>query len=128
MGEPDRRQREVYELVLAAQDAACAVLREGFTTADVDAAVRGSFAAQGLDDRFPHSSGHGLGLEVHEGPRLARDSKEPLAAGMVVTVEPGLYFPGWGGVRIEDDLVVKADGADVLVGLESARLRSLPLD
>ncbi len=111
--------------MLAAQDAACATLREGVATADVDAAARRSFAAQGLEDRFPHSSGHGLGLEVHEGPRLARDSEEPLAAGMVVTVEPGLYFSGWGGVRIENDYVVTTDGVQRLSDEDGADVPGL---
>ncbi|UCC72391.1 MAG: aminopeptidase P family protein [Gemmatimonadota bacterium] len=126
LGEPQARQREVYDLVLAAQQAACAALRDGVTGAEVDAAARAVFTARGLEDRFPHSSGHGLGLEVHEGPRLGRRSEERLQPGTVVTVEPGLYFPGWGGIRIEDDLVVTTSGAGVLVELEKHRLRSLP--
>ncbi len=126
VGEPDARQQEVYELVRAAQRAACAALRAGVSGSEVDAAAREVFAAQGVEDRFPHSSGHGLGLEVHEAPRLSRHSNEVLRPGMVVTVEPGLYFPGWGGVRIEDDLAVTKDGAGALVDLERDRLRALP--
>ena len=74
-----------------------------------------------------HSTGHGLGLEVHEGPSLRRTGEETLRAGMVVTVEPGLYFPGWGGVRIEDDMLVVDGAARPLVELEKDRLQTLPL-
>jgi Xaa-Pro aminopeptidase len=127
VGEADARQREVYDLVLAAHQAACSALRDGALGSEVDAAARRTFEVAGLEERFPHSSGHGLGLEVHEGPRLGRRSEEPLRPGTVVTVEPGLYFPEWGGIRIEDDLVVTAQGATALVPLEKGRLRSLPL-
>lgn len=127
VGGADDRQRETYDLVLAAQEAACSALREGVPGSEVDAAARRIFDAEGLEDRFPHSSGHGLGLEVHEGPRLARQSEEPLRRGTVVTVEPGLYFPEWGGIRIEDDLVVSEEGATTLVSLEKGRLQSLSL-
>jgi Xaa-Pro aminopeptidase len=127
VGQPRARQSEIYDVVLEAQAAARAALREGVTGADVDAAARDVFAARDLEERFLHSTGHGLGLEVHEDPRLAKRSERPLEANMVVTVEPGLYFPGWGGVRIEDDLVVTREGAEALVELESDRLLSLPL-
>ncbi len=127
VGVPNPRQQEVYDLVLAAQEAAGAALREGVSGQTVDAAARAVFAAAGVEERFPHSTGHGLGLEVHEGPRLARRSEELLRPAMVVTVEPGLYFPGWGGVRIEDDLLVTPDGSEALVRLDKSRLGSLPL-
>lgn len=126
VGEPEARQQEVYELVLEAQEATIAALREGVSGAEVDAVARSVFALHGLEDRFAHSSGHGLGLEVHEGPRLGRRSEELVRPGMVVTVEPGLYFPGWGGIRIEDDLLVTPQGAGALVQLDKRRLRSLP--
>ncbi|UCC82310.1 MAG: aminopeptidase P family protein [Gemmatimonadota bacterium] len=127
VGQADARQREVYDLVLAAHEAACSALRVGALGSEVDAQARRSFEAAGLEERFPHSTGHGLGLEVHEGPRLGRHSEERLRPGTVVTVEPGLYFPGWGGIRIEDDLLVTAEGATALVMLEKGWLRSLPL-
>jgi Xaa-Pro aminopeptidase len=127
VGGADARQREIYDLVLAAHEAACSALHDGALGSEVDAAARRSFEAAGLEERFPHSTGHGLGLEVHEGPRLGRRSEEPLRPGTVVTVEPGLYFPEWGGIRIEDDLVVTAEGATPLVPLEKGRLRALPL-
>jgi Xaa-Pro aminopeptidase len=79
-----------------------------------DALARDYIAACGHGDAFGHSLGHGIGLEVHEAPRLARTIEAPLAAGMVVTIEPGLYRPGWGGVRIEDDVLITDVGARVL--------------
>ena len=126
LGQASRRQTEVYETVLEAQRAALGALRAGATGAGVDAAARTAFAKADLEDRFPHSTGHGLGLEVHEGPRLGRLGEEVLESGMVVTVEPGLYFPGWGGVRIEDDVVVTQGKPDPVVELERDRLRELP--
>lgn len=126
IGDPRPRQAEVYEAVVTAQRAAFAALREGACGADVDRAARETFAAMDLDAQFAHSTGHGLGLEVHEGPRLHRQSEEELEAGMVVTVEPGLYFPGWGGVRIEDDSVVGSGEPRLLTDLARDELRTLP--
>lgn len=125
VGQATPRQREIHGLVLAAQRAACEALRAGTSARDVDAASRRVFAAAGLEERFLHSTGHGLGLEVHEGPTLRREAAEPLAAGMVVTVEPGLYFAGWGGIRIEDDLLVTDGQPRALSRLEDGGLREL---
>ncbi|UCF18534.1 MAG: aminopeptidase P family protein [Gemmatimonadota bacterium] len=125
IGEPDARQTGVYLSVVAAHEAASQNLREGVPGREVDGAVRRVFGSEGLEDRFAHSTGHGLGLEVHESPRLSRQSEEALVRHMVVTVEPGLYFPGWGGVRIENDYVVNLDGAALLADLEYERLQSL---
>jgi len=127
VGAAEPRQLEVYSLVAAAQRAALRTLREGVNGAEVDEAARRVFMEAGVAESFPHSTGHGLGLEVHEGPRLSRRSEERLRAGMVVTVEPGLYFPSWGGVRIEDDLVVTDGEPRFLVELERERLQSLPI-
>lgn len=126
-GEPDSRQAEVYETVLEAHRSAREALREGAKASDVDRAARDVFESKNLGGEFPHSTGHGVGLEVHESPRLHINGDEPLRANMVVTVEPGLYFPDWGGVRIEDDYVVNADGPRPLVELVKDRLVSLPL-
>lgn len=126
IGQATQRQTEVYGVVLEAQRAALAALRAGATGAEVDAATRRSFESRGLEERFSHSTGHGLGLEVHEGPRLGRRAEEVLEASMVVTVEPGLYFPGWGGVRIEEDVVVTEDRPRLVVDLETDQLRALP--
>lgn len=106
--------KEVYEVVLRAQAAAIAVLRPGVPAKDVDAAARAIIAQAGYGDYFTHSIGHGIGMAVHEGPMMRANTETPLAAGMVVTVEPGIYLPDWGGVRIEDDVLVTPDGHEVL--------------
>lgn len=107
----------VYGVVLEAQLAAIAAIRPGAILQEVDAAARNLIAAAGFGAEFGHSLGHGIGLNVHEQPRLAVDQDRPLKAGMVVTVEPGIYLPGWGGVRIEDDVLVTETGCDVLTSV-----------
>ena len=116
-GKLSPKLEEVYGVVLAAQRAAIGVIRPGAIMHDVDAAARAVIAQAGMGSLFGHSLGHGIGLSVHEQPRLAPDQKSPLAAGMVVTVEPGIYLPGWGGVRIEDDVLVTAGGCEVLTSV-----------
>jgi Xaa-Pro aminopeptidase len=113
-GEPGDEERRVYELVLEAQEAALAAVRPGPTGREVDAVARDIIDAAGHGDHFGHGLGHGVGLEIHEGPRLSRLGETKLAAGMIVTVEPGVYVPGSCGVRIEDIAVVTGDGAEVL--------------
>jgi Xaa-Pro aminopeptidase len=108
-GEPDPEAREVYEVVRAAQQAALDAIQAGVKGEDVDSAARKVIDDAGHGDHFGHALGHGVGLEVHEGPRLSQRSEDILAANEVVTVEPGVYLPGRLGVRIED-LVVVADG------------------
>jgi Xaa-Pro aminopeptidase len=109
------RAREVYALVLAAQEQALAAVRAGPNGKEVDAVARDLIEQAGEGDHFGHGLGHGVGLEVHEGPRLSRlASEDPLLVGNVVTVEPGVYLPGRLGVRIEDLVVVTADGQEVL--------------
>jgi Xaa-Pro aminopeptidase len=105
---------KVYGVVLAAQEAAIHAIRPGVLMKDVDAAARKVIADAGYGEAFGHALGHGIGLAVHEQPRLGPDQARPLAAGMVVTVEPGIYLPGWGGVRIEDDVLVTLEGCEVL--------------
>ena len=114
MGRADERQREVYELVRAAQERARLQLRAGMSGREADALARDLLTTRGYGDAFGHSLGHGLGLEVHEAPRLAPTVDAPLPAGAVVTVEPGIYLPGWGGVRLEDDVYLGADGPELL--------------
>ncbi len=109
-GDPDPGQREVYELVLAAQAAALGAISAGAGGRDVDAVARELIAAAGHGERFGHGLGHGVGIEVHEPPRLSKRSDDVLAAGDVVSVEPGIYVPGEFGVRIEDLVVVADDG------------------
>ena len=110
----DERQRTVYELVREAQRRARTGVRAGMTGEEADALARQLITARGFADAFGHSLGHGLGLEVHEAPRLSRTNTQPLPEGAVVTIEPGIYFPGWGGVRIEDDVHLALEGADLL--------------
>ena len=106
--------RSLYDAVLHAQEAAIAAIRPGVSAATVDAAARGVFKRLGLDRYFTHSTGHGLGLEIHEMPRLGRGEETLLAAGMVVTVEPGVYIERLGGIRIEDEVLVTSQGAEIL--------------
>lgn len=120
VGVPSARQVEIHGLVLAAHDAAIAAVQAGITAGAVDAAAREVVVAAGLGDRFFHRTGHGLGLEIHEDPSLDPGSTNVLEAGMVMTIEPGVYFPGWGGVRIEDDVVVEAKGCRVLTTADRA--------
>lgn len=107
-------QLEVYDLVLRAQAAGRAALRPGVPLADVDAAARSVIEAAGHGDEFLHGLGHGVGLQIHEAPGIAKTSTGTLLDGVAVTVEPGVYFSGRGGVRIEDTLVVREQGAELL--------------
>ncbi|HXS43910.1 MAG TPA: M24 family metallopeptidase, partial [Solirubrobacteraceae bacterium] len=116
-GELDPRDREVYELVLRAQEAALAAVRPGPTGREVDAVARAIIDAAGHAEHFGHGLGHGVGLDVHEGPRLSKQGDAALEEGMVVTIEPGVYVPGAVGVRIEDLVIVTDDGCDVVTSL-----------
>ena len=104
----------IYGVVLKAQQRAINKIKPGVIVEEVDNAARSVVSAAGFGKRFGHGLGHGIGLEVHEAPRLAGGQKMTLRAGMVVTVEPGIYLPGWGGVRIEDDVLVTRTGHEVL--------------
>ncbi|HEY7684207.1 MAG TPA: aminopeptidase P family protein [Gemmatimonadales bacterium] len=110
----DERQQAVYEVVRQAQRRALAHLRAGMTGREGDALAREVIVKAGYGEAFGHSLGHGLGLEVHEAPRLSTTADAALPAGAVVTVEPGIYLPGWGGVRLEDDLHLAPGGAVLL--------------
>lgn len=117
LGEPDARFREIYALVLGAQRAALAGLRPGLQAHAADALARDVIAAAGYGEQFGHGLGHGVGLNIHEGPALRRSatgSSAPLRPGMVTSVEPGIYLEGWGGVRIEDLAHITEDGCEVL--------------
>jgi Xaa-Pro aminopeptidase len=107
-------QREIYDVVRAANENAANRVRAGMTGRDADAIARDYIEQRGYGDLFGHSLGHGLGLEVHEAPRLARTADGALAEGAVVTIEPGIYRPGWGGVRIEDDVFLGPSGPKIL--------------
>ena len=105
---------EVHAVVLRAQEAAIRVVRPGVDAKDVHAAAHGVITDAGYGEAFNHGLGHGIGLQIHEGPAVRANSTDVLAEGMVFTIEPGVYLPGWGGVRIEDDVRVTADGCEVL--------------
>lgn len=116
VGHADAAQREVYDIVRVANESASRQVRAGMSGRDADAIARDYIQQRGYGDLFGHSLGHGLGLEVHEAPRLARTADGALAEGAVVTIEPGIYRAGWGGVRIEDDVFLAADGPRILTG------------
>lgn len=115
LGQPDERYLEIWNLVLKAQLAAEAQIRPGMTGQQADAIARDIFVQAGYGDQFGHGLGHGVGLNIHESPSVGRLSdKDVLEAGMVFTIEPGLYLAGWGGVRIEDMVLLHEDGVEVL--------------
>lgn len=116
LGRADRKGREIYRIVLDAQARALDGLRAGRTGAEVDALARDYIAARGYGAEFGHGLGHGVGLVVHEQPGLHSRNEQPLPVNAVVTVEPGIYLPGWGGVRIEDLVVVTRTGCRTLSG------------
>lgn len=114
VGRADAEQRLVYEIVQEANRSASASVRAGMRGRDADAVARSYIGERGYGDAFGHSLGHGIGLEVHESPRLARTADAVLPEGAVVTIEPGVYRAGWGGVRIEDDVVLEGRGPRIL--------------
>jgi len=114
MGAAPKEARHAYESVREAQQAAIAEVRPGISAGEVDAAARKVLRRAGLGRYFTHSTGHGVGLEIHESPRIADGQKEILKPGMVITIEPGVYFPGKWGVRIEDMVAVSENGCEVL--------------
>jgi Xaa-Pro aminopeptidase len=125
VGRADERQRTMYELVREAQLRARNGMRAGMSGRAADALARGVIKARGFGTAFGHSLGHGLGLEVHEEPRVGRSNGEPLPEDAVVTIEPGVYFVGWGGVRLEDDVRLTGAGAELLSDGRT-ELRELP--
>lgn len=114
IGKPSREMRDVYSVVLDAQNEAIGAARAGLIARDLDGVARRRIAAAGYGRRFTHSLGHGLGLHLHERPRISSLSLDRLRPGMVITIEPGVYLPGKGGVRIEDDVVIHTSGCRVL--------------
>jgi Xaa-Pro aminopeptidase len=127
IGQPTSEQQRIYDAVLEAQSAAIAAVRPGVRAGDIDAAARDTLGRHKLAEAFGHSTGHGLGIEIHESPRVGPrreamgDAPAPpddaIEAGMVFTIEPGAYIPEWGGVRIEDDVLVTSDGVEVLTNV-----------
>ena len=114
VGKASQEQRDVYNVVRAANENAATRVRAGMTGRDADAIARDYIEQRGFGDLFGHSLGHGIGLEVHEAPRLSKTAEGVLVEGAVVTIEPGIYRPGWGGVRIEDDVFLGPNGPKVL--------------
>jgi Xaa-Pro aminopeptidase len=114
VGKASDEHRAVYDVVKVANERAAGGVRAGMTGRDADAIARQYIERAGYGELFGHSLGHGIGLEVHESPRLARTAENALPENAVVTIEPGVYRPGWGGVRIEDDVVLGADGPQIL--------------
>jgi Xaa-Pro aminopeptidase len=130
LGTPDSEMVRVYGAVLEAQKAAIAAVKPGVRAGDIDAAARETLGRHQLAEAFGHSTGHGLGVEIHEtpriGPRREATGSAPappdvaIEPGMVFTIEPGAYLPGWGGVRIEDDVLVTSDGVEVLTSVPAS--------
>jgi Xaa-Pro aminopeptidase len=116
LGKPDARYTEIYDLVLGAQETAISAVQSGMSGHDADKLARDVIEKAGYGDNFGHGTGHGVGLLIHESPRVSRNAKDELHDGMVFTVEPGIYIPGWGGVRIEDILVLENGKARNLTG------------
>ena len=114
MGQPTAEQCDIYGMVRDANHIAAHSIRVGMTGGQADGLARSYIERCGHGAAFGHGLGHGIGLEVHEAPRLARTAEAPLGVGAVVTIEPGIYRPGWGGVRIEDDVHLSANGPQIL--------------
>ena len=114
LGEPDEKQREIYEIVLQANKAAIAAIKPGLKGKEVDAVARQIIEEAGYGNYFGHGLGHSVGLAIHESPRFSLREEQMIEPGMVITVEPGIYLPDWGGVRIEDMIVVTENGCEVL--------------
>jgi Xaa-Pro dipeptidase len=118
LGDPGPEARAIYDLVLAANAAGRAAVHPGANGEEIDRAARAVIEAGGYGSQFLHRTGHGLGLAIHEPPFIVAGSREPLAVGTTFTVEPGIYVDGLGGVRIEDNLVITADGGESLTSFE----------
>ena len=116
VGQPDERFWKIYDIVLTAQLAAEELVEEGMSGSDAHGLAQKVISEAGYGDRFGHGLGHGVGMLVHEAPRLSKGSDDVLKEGMVVTMEPGIYLPGWGGVRIEDMVVIKGGRAHLMTG------------
>lgn len=117
LGEPETKQKKIYEIVRRAQDRAMRAIRPGVNVRQIDAAAREVIARAGYGKFFGHGTGHGVGLAVHEEPTISPRGRGVVEEGMVFTVEPGIYIPGWGGVRLEDMVLVTARGCEVLTVL-----------
>ncbi len=126
IGEASKKQKEIYQVVLSAQENALKNIRSGMSSQEADKLARKVIEEAGFGNNFRHGLGHGLGLQIHESPRLGPDDDQKLKAGMVVTCEPGIYLPGWGGVRIEDLVVIEEEGCRNLTHSPKEELLSVP--
>ena len=125
---PTLKFRKVYDAVLTAQKRAIAAIRPGEIAENIDRVARKSLEDAGFGKLFTHGLGHGIGLEVHEGKRFCQGSRTILQPGMVMTVEPGVYIPGWGGIRIEDDVLVTKDGCEILYAMSLKEFEEMMVD
>jgi Xaa-Pro aminopeptidase len=116
VGEADDKQVEIYNIVKAAQQKAVNAIKAGVSGKVPDDCARGHIIAAGYGDFFGHGLGHGVGLDIHEEPFMSPSCERTLEAGNIITVEPGIYLPDWGGVRIEDTVLVRAEGVEILTG------------
>ena len=114
IGKPTDRHYEIYEIVKGSQQAGCDAAKSGVSCKEMDSITRDFITDRGYGKYYNHGTGHGLGLEIHTEPRMSQLSTQILDENNVVTIEPGIYIPGWGGVRIEDDVIIKKDGCEVL--------------
>lgn len=114
VGRPDDKQREIYAIVLEAQQRGVAAVRPGITGRELDAVCRSYIESKGYGEAFGHSTGHGVGRYIHEDPRISISGESELLPGHVITIEPGIYLPGWGGVRVEDLVLVTDTGGESL--------------
>jgi Xaa-Pro aminopeptidase len=114
VGRPSGKMRRIHSIVVDAQRKAIDAVRAGAKASDIDAKARDYIARKGYGRNFGHGLGHGVGLEIHEAPRISHSSPDVLEPGMIITIEPGIYLPGWGGIRIEDVVVVRQDGCEIL--------------
>lgn len=123
LGKPGREEQVAYDAVLEAQEAAVAAVKPGAACGEVDEAARSVLRRAKLDRYFTHSTGHGVGIEIHEAPRVAAEQKQVLAPGMVITIEPGIYIEGKFGIRIEDMVAVTPDGGKILTPAPKAMIQ-----
>ncbi|MGG4188128.1 M24 family metallopeptidase [Paenibacillus peoriae] len=126
VGKPDSRLSEIYDLVLEAELAGVNAICHGMTSKELDSIIRSPFVRENMNDRFNHGAGHSIGLDNHEAPYISYRSDDEFVKNMIMTVEPGLYLPGLGGVRIEDDVLVGIEKSQVLTGSPKKDLIELP--